>query len=270
MDQSATFPDWLARQQGLLSGDEQRAIAHARVSVLGLGGVGGVAAELLARAGVGALSICDPENFETSNLNRQVGALRGTLGQAKAQVMAARLREINPDLDLAVVDPVSDTASAKAALLGAKAGVLAIDALGPAVLAMRAARALGVDLVEALALPVIQVRVFVANGPDPEEGWPSQGRELGELDEGVLATAYTRIEAARWRDGNGAPLALEARAALAMAQGKGAASLGPMVWLAGSLAALEILKIIVGRGRVARYPATAAFDPAAWRLHFEE
>lgn len=269
MVDDAIFGPPLERQRGLLSPQEQAAVARARVSVLGQGGVGGVAAELLARAGVGGLTICDGDRFEASNLNRQVGAASSTLGRAKAEVMAERLADINPALKLWVAQPVHDLSSAQAALHGATAGVLAIDALTPALWALRAARGLGVALVEALALPVIQVRVYAPDGPDPEEGWPSQGRDLAEVDSGLLAEAYTRIETGRWRDGEGGPLTLEARMALAMAQGGGAPSLGPLVWMAGSLAALEALKLIIGRGRLARHPGAAALDPAAWRLHFD-
>ena len=267
-DHAIFGPAW-QRQRGLLSPREQAALAGARVSVLGQGGVGGVAAELLVRAGVGRVSICDGDRFEASNLNRQVGATRDSLGRDKAEVMAERLRGINPELDLRVLPPVSDRASAERALAGAAAGVLAIDALAPSLRALRAARRLQVPLVEALALPVIQVRVFQPHGPDPEEGWPSQGQDLDQVDPERLAEAYTRLEAPRWRDGHGGAFTLEARAALAMAQGAAPPSLGPLVWMAGALAALETMKLIIGRGRLACYPGGAALDPAAWRLHFD-
>lgn len=264
------FGPALARQAGLLSVEEQDKLAGARVAVLGLGGVGGVAAELLARAGVGSLAVCDGDVFEASNLNRQVGALHSSLGCAKAEVTAERLLDINPGLELTVAGPVQSMADAERVLAGNAAGVLAIDQLGPSLLALRAARSLEVPLVEALALPVIQVRVYSPDGPDPEEGRPSQGLAADELERADLASAYGAMEPGRWRDGDGGPFTLDARVALAMAEHHGAASLGPLVWLAGSLAALEVMKLIVGRGRLAVHPAGVSFDPAAWRMHFEE
>ncbi|MCB2186076.1 MAG: ThiF family adenylyltransferase [Deltaproteobacteria bacterium] len=264
---SAPFPPGLVRQAGHLSPAEQTRLAAARVTVLGLGGVGGVAAELLARAGVGELVLADGEAFEPSNLNRQVGALRSTLGEEKARVMARRLAGVNPALRLRVGERVSGEEAAAALLAGAAAGVLAMDTLLPAVAAWRAARQRGLALVEALALPVLQVRVYAPAGPDPEDGLPSQGQDLALVDPDALGAAYARAEAARLADGQGGPLALAAPLALAQMQSGQVPSLGPLVWLAGSLAALETLKILLGRGRVAWFPAGAALDPWAWELH---
>ncbi len=68
------------------------------VCVVGLGGVGSFAVEALARSGVGHLIIVDRDVYEGSNLNRQLGALHSTLGQPKTEVIAARIRDINPDI----------------------------------------------------------------------------------------------------------------------------------------------------------------------------
>lgn len=72
----------------------------ARILLAGLGGVGGAAAEALARAGVGHLTLLDHDIVAPSNLNRQIIALHSTLGRGKTQVMAERLRDINPVIDL--------------------------------------------------------------------------------------------------------------------------------------------------------------------------
>lgn len=68
------------------------------VFVLGLGGVGGFAVEALARCGIGKIIICDNDSINESNLNRQIIALRSTIGKAKVDVMEERLRDINPSL----------------------------------------------------------------------------------------------------------------------------------------------------------------------------
>jgi len=72
------------------------AVRRARVAVIGIGGVGSWAAEALARSGVGELTLIDLDHVAESNINRQVHALAGTLGQAKVQAMAARIAQINP------------------------------------------------------------------------------------------------------------------------------------------------------------------------------
>lgn len=82
----------------MLLGDEAvETLARARVAVFGIGGVGGYVAEALARAGVGALDLIDSDTVSVSNINRQIIALHSTVGRLKVEVMAERIRDINPD-----------------------------------------------------------------------------------------------------------------------------------------------------------------------------
>ena len=81
----------------LLVGDEPlERLKNAKVAVFGVGGVGGYAVEALARSGVGTLHLYDDDTVSESNLNRQLVALHSTIGQPKAEVMARRVRDINP------------------------------------------------------------------------------------------------------------------------------------------------------------------------------
>jgi len=74
-------------------------LAQTRVLVFGAGGVGGYIVEALARGGVGAIGVVDGDVFAPSNLNRQIIATQGTLGQPKAEIAARRIKEINPDCE---------------------------------------------------------------------------------------------------------------------------------------------------------------------------
>lgn len=87
----------------LLHPDEQSRLARAHVLVAGLGGVGSYCAEALARAGVGRLTLVDHDVVALSNLNRQLPALLSTVGQSKAELIAARIRDINPACELTVL-----------------------------------------------------------------------------------------------------------------------------------------------------------------------
>ena len=88
----------------LLIGDEPLdRLAAARVAVFGVGGVGGFCVEALARAGVGTLHLYDDDTVSESNLNRQIAALHSTIGLPKAEVVAARVRDINPACDVRAV-----------------------------------------------------------------------------------------------------------------------------------------------------------------------
>ncbi len=98
------IPDWLSRT-GLLFGEEKlETIRGANVLVVGLGGVGAYAAEMITRAGVGRMTIADADAVAPSNINRQLVALHSTIGLQKAEVLAARLRDINPEIELTVVN----------------------------------------------------------------------------------------------------------------------------------------------------------------------
>ena len=86
------------RAQMLLGGDAMDKLRAAHVAVFGLGGVGSWCAEGLARSGVGELTLIDQDTASRSNINRQLCALESTLDLPKAEVMAARARDINPDI----------------------------------------------------------------------------------------------------------------------------------------------------------------------------
>jgi tRNA A37 threonylcarbamoyladenosine dehydratase len=87
----------------LLSEVELARLAQAHVLVAGLGGVGSYCAEALARAGVGRLTLIDHDVVAPSNINRQLPALLSTVGLSKAELMAARIRDINPGCELTIV-----------------------------------------------------------------------------------------------------------------------------------------------------------------------
>ena len=93
-----------ARTEILIGMDGLARLRAARVLVAGLGGVGGHAAEALGRAGVGHLTLLDHDVVSPSNLNRQLVALHSTLGRPKVAVMAERLRDIDPSLELTLVN----------------------------------------------------------------------------------------------------------------------------------------------------------------------
>lgn len=96
------IPYWMSRTQLLLGDDSTNSLIQKHVLVVGLGGVGGICAEMIARAGVSKMTIVDADTIDLSNTNRQIPALHSTAGLLKTEVMAARLRDINPQLDLTI------------------------------------------------------------------------------------------------------------------------------------------------------------------------
>lgn len=92
--------DIFSRTELILGKEAMERLARARVAVFGIGGVGGYAAEALARSGVGALDLVDNDTVSESNINRQIIALHSTVGKYKTDAAAERLRDINPNIGL--------------------------------------------------------------------------------------------------------------------------------------------------------------------------
>ena len=96
--------EWLERTSLLLGEEKLNKLQKANVLVVGLGGVGAYAAEMIARSGVGRITIADADIVSPTNINRQLIALHSTIGKTKSDLMAERLRDINPEIELTVVN----------------------------------------------------------------------------------------------------------------------------------------------------------------------
>jgi len=95
---------WMERTKLLVKEKGIENLQKAHVLVVGLGGVGGYAAEAICRAGVGKMTIIDGDTVDPSNRNRQIQALSSTHGQNKADLMYTRLKDINPDCDITAIN----------------------------------------------------------------------------------------------------------------------------------------------------------------------
>ncbi len=95
---------WLSRTEALTGREALEKLNNSHVMVLGLGGVGSYAAEFICRAGVGKMTIIDGDTVDPSNRNRQLPALATNHGISKAQIMRDRLKAINPELDLTIIE----------------------------------------------------------------------------------------------------------------------------------------------------------------------
>lgn len=96
--------DWLERTELLIGKEQLLKLSQSNVLIVGLGGVGSFAAEFICRAGIGKMTIIDGDTVDPTNKNRQLPALNSTVGLSKASVMANRFLDINPDLNLRVID----------------------------------------------------------------------------------------------------------------------------------------------------------------------
>ena len=106
--------NWLERSYLLLGEENMAKLRGANVLVVGVGGVGAYAAEMIVRVGVSRMTIADSDTVAASNINRQLIALQSTIGRDKVELLAERLRDINPNLELRTVnayikDEMTDT-----------------------------------------------------------------------------------------------------------------------------------------------------------------
>jgi len=122
-----SYEEAFCRNRGLITHEEQQLLRNCRVAIAGLGGIGGIDLVTLARLGIGQFTIADPDVFEPANTNRQVGAMSSTMGQAKATVMAAIVRDINPEAEVRVFSEAIGPKNADEFLDGADLFIDAIE-----------------------------------------------------------------------------------------------------------------------------------------------
>lgn len=144
--------NWLERTELLLGNEKLDILRRAHVLVVGVGGVGAYAAEMIARAGVGELTIADADVVGLSNINRQLVALHSTVGQQKCDILAARLRDINPELKLHIVNRFIKDDQTDELLDSAKFDYVvdAIDTLSPKLALIKGSLDRGIPLVSSM------------------------------------------------------------------------------------------------------------------------
>ena len=95
---------WLERTELLVGSEKIEILKNSHVLIVGLGGIGSFAGEFIARAGIGTITLIDGETFDETNKNRQLTALDSTIGRNKAVVLAERIKDINPNVKLNVIE----------------------------------------------------------------------------------------------------------------------------------------------------------------------
>jgi len=250
--------DWsyceaFSRHLGLISQEEQDLLRNSRAAVLGLGGVGGIDLVALARLGIGKFTIADPDAFEMRNTNRQYGATRSAEGRNKADVMARIVQDINPDADVRTFHEPIGIHNADAFLEGADIMVDGIDAFEIDVrrLLFRKARERGIYALG--AGPIGFGTAWVIFGPQGMtfDRYFDLDDQMDNVDSFVAYIAGM------------APASLQRRymdLSYLDFTGRTGPSAGLACHLASGVVAAEVLKILLGRGRVYSAPHYCQFD----------
>lgn len=152
MEPNYKVPEWQSRSELLLGSEVLKYLAATTVAVIGLGGVGAYAAEMIARAGVGNIVILDSDVISITNKNRQLLALDSNMNQSKSLLMEVRLRDINPNITVNRIEAYLKEDNVAELLDGFNLDYLidAIDTLSPKIALIQYAVANSIPLVSSM------------------------------------------------------------------------------------------------------------------------
>ncbi|ODS86965.1 MAG: tRNA threonylcarbamoyladenosine dehydratase [Chryseobacterium sp. SCN 40-13] len=137
-----TNKNWLERTELLVKEEGIQKLQNANLLIIGLGGVGSFAAEFLGRAGVGKMTIADGDTVDITNINRQLPALHSTVGKMKTELVAERLMDINPELQLTIISTFLNPENMDETLDGQNFDYIldCIDSVSPKISLIKAAK----------------------------------------------------------------------------------------------------------------------------------
>ena len=254
-----SYDEAFSRNLGWVTQAEQQRLRQSRVCIAGMGGVGGVYLLTLARLGIGAFSIADFDTYALANFNRQVGATMSTLGRPKIDVMLAMARDINPEIDVRVFADGLDAANIAPFLADGDAYLDGLDFFAldirREVFAQCRAQGIPATTVAPLGMGAALLN-FVPGGMSFEEYFRLDGhspheqalRFLVGLSPAMLQMAYL-VDPSR--------VDLPARRGPSTVIG---------VQLCSGIAAAQVLKLLLRRGRVVAAPSGLHFDAFRNRL----
>lgn len=248
------YHDAFSRNIGWVTEAEQEKLRNCRVAIGGLGGVGGVHLLTLARLGIGRFTIADFDVFEMANFNRQVGARMSTLKRPKIDVMADELRDINADAELRCCPAGINAESLDDFLDGVDIYVDGLDffAFDARRLTFAACERKGIPVVTAAPLGLGTALLVFAAGSMPFEDYFGFSGCHTEVD--MAIRFLVGLSPAMLQRGYVADMSR-----INLAERKGPSSIAACQLCAG-VAAVEALKLLLGRGGVKLAPWASQFD----------
>ncbi|WP_425100479.1 HesA/MoeB/ThiF family protein [Tropicibacter sp. S64] len=242
------YMEFTTRNIGFVTRAQQDKLRNAHVFVCGTGGMGGSAILALARAGIGRMTLCDIDDFEVSNLNRQVFCWLDTVGRHKAEATAEQLLRINPGMQLNVLkDDWTDHAGR--IIEDADVVINGTDDLGASLLLYRTARAKGKTVIDSYASPLPSVYVTRPGDSMPEErlGYPTQGVAWDNLTDEMREAAFT-AEVMHVMTHSASAFHIDLDMAGEVAAGRRSRmSFAPMVITSGMLMGYETIALLLGQ-----------------------
>lgn len=248
-----SYDEAFSRNIGWVTRDEQQALRGKRVAIAGLGGVGGVHLMTLARLGIGRFTVADFDRFSLANFNRQVGAMLSTLDRPKAEVLAAMVRDVNPEAEVRVIGTAVSADNVDAFLDGADLYVDSLDFFAfrarQDVFAACARRG-----VPAITVAPLGMSAALLNFLPGRMTFEQYFRWAG-CDETEMAVRFVVGLSPAFLHGR----YLVDPSAVDLARRRGPSTM-MACQLASGIAGTEALKILLGRGRVLAAPWGMQFD----------
>ncbi len=256
---SFSYEEAFSRNLGWVTVDEQQVLRGKRVAIAGLGGTGGGQLLTLARLGIGKFHLADFDTFSLVNFNRQAGAMMSTLGKPKVEALSAMARDINPDLELRLFPEGVTPANVDSFFDGVDVYVDSLDyfAFDARVLVHRKCAEKGIPAVIVAPLGMGAALInFLPGGITFEDYFQMNGvsdeeralRFLVGLSPALLQRTYL-VDASRVKLGD-----------------RAGPSTGMSCQLCAGVAATEVLKLLLERGKVYGAPWVVHFDAYRNRL----
>ena len=252
--QAFDYDQAFSRNLGWVTEAEQQRLRHARVAIGGLGGVGGVHLLTLTRLGIGRFSIADFDVFDVVNFNRQAGALMSSLGKTKIDTLASMALDINPEIELSTFPEGIRDSTIDQFLDGVDLYVDGLDffAFDARRLTFAACERKGIPVITAAPLGLGTALLVFAPGGMPFEDYFGFSGCQNEVD--MAIRFLVGLSPAMLQRGYVADMSR-----INLAERKGPSSIAACQLCAG-VAAVEALKLLLGRGGVSLAPWASQFD----------
>jgi molybdopterin/thiamine biosynthesis adenylyltransferase len=256
------FPldEFLGRNIGVITPEEQNRLQRATVAIFGVGGLGGVIAEILCRCGVGHLKLIEPDIIEMSNLNRHIFGFQRTVNKKKIEVAETILKQINPEIIIDLFE-TENNANLDVILKRVTCAVLAVDKIQACLMISRKAFLQQVPLVEGWAIPYANARVFTTATPTLEAVYqlPTSGRDISTLtQDDIHALNLQMLYSLKQIEGVESLYSDSAKARIAQGINP---SFAPFVWLTAVLMTIETIKVLLDWDNIALAPNWALYNP---------
>ena len=255
-----SYNEIFKRNIGIIKKDEQLKLKKSSIAVFGLGGLGGVICEIIARSGIENFTIIDKDVFDPSNINRQIYANSDSIGKLKIDITENKLKKINANVSINKYLKINEE-NINEILLNIDIALLALDETIPCIIISRHAKKLNIPLIEGWALPYGNIRVFTKDTPSLEEVYnlPTINKDISNLSEEEKTNLnFQMLMELRKIPGIEQYYTSEA---LDRVKQRLIPSFAPMVWFVACLMAFETVKILLKKGNIALSPEFVMFDP---------